>query len=232
MIRLVIIEDEELIRLGITTAINQQPDMQMVGIARTGHEGLKLVQDLTPDVLLVDIGLPDISGVEVIKQIKVNTSNIKIVVLSSHYAQSIVQSALNAGAESYILKKNNIPLLLEAIKTTFYDHRSFLDPDINRQNFFFQQKIKGKTYQDHLSSTELQIISLMAGGFSNKHIAEQLFITQSTVKGHINKIFAKLNVADRVNALIEASKLGYIEQDFLKVSHYSGSFATLRESNH
>ncbi|WP_242053663.1 response regulator [Nostoc parmelioides] len=137
MIRLVIIEDEELIRLGITTAINQQPDMQMVGIARTGHEGIKLVGDFIPDVVLVDIGLPDISGVDAIRQIKANTSNIKIVVLSSHYAQSIVQSALNAGAESYILKKNNIPLILEAIKSTFYDCKSFLDPDISRQNFFF-----------------------------------------------------------------------------------------------
>ncbi|BAB78303.1 response regulator (plasmid) [Anabaena sp. FACHB-709] len=218
MIRLVIIEDEELIRLGITTAINQQPDMQMVGIARTGHQGIKLVEELAPDVVLVDIGLPDISGVEVIKQIKANTSNIKIVVLSSYYAQSIVQSALNVGADSYILKKNNVPLILESIKTTFYDCKSFLDPDISRHNFFFQQKIKGKTYQDHLSNTEMQIISLMAAGFSNKHIAEQLFITQSTVKGHINKIFAKLDVADRVNALIVASKLGYIEQDYLKVS--------------
>ncbi|WP_341531730.1 response regulator transcription factor (plasmid) [Nostoc sp. UHCC 0302] len=217
MIRLVIIEDEELIRLGITTAINQQPDMQMVGIARTGNEGVKLVEELTPDVVLVDIGLPDISGVEVIKQIKANTNNIKIVVLSSHYSQSIVQSALNAGANSYILKKNNIPLILEAIKTTFYDSKSFFDPDISRHNFFSQQKIKGKTYQDHLSTTEIQIISLMAAGFSNKLIAEQLFITESTVKGHINKIFAKLDVSDRVNALIEASKLGYIEQNYLKV---------------
>ncbi|MBD2513202.1 response regulator transcription factor, partial [Nostoc muscorum FACHB-395] len=84
-------------------------------------------------------------------------------------------------------------------------------------NFFFQQKIKGKSYQDHLSATEMQIISLMADGSSNKLIAERLFITESTVKGHINKIFAKLDVKDRVNALIEASKLGYIEQDYLKV---------------
>lgn len=144
MIRLVIIEDEELIRLGITTAINQQPDMQMVGIARTGHQGIKLVEELAPDVVLVDIGLPDISGVEVIKQIKANTSNIKIVVLSSYYAQSIVQSALNVGADSYILKKNNVPLILESIKTTFYDCKSFLDPDISRHNFFSNRKLRGR----------------------------------------------------------------------------------------
>ncbi|MBG1268527.1 response regulator transcription factor, partial [Nostoc sp. WHI] len=141
----------------------------------------------------------------------------KVVVLSSHSSQGTVQSALNAGADSYILKKNNVPLILEAIKTTFYDSKSFFDPDISRHNFLFQQKIKGKTYQDHLSATEMQIISLMADGSSNKLIAERLFITESTVKGHINKIFAKLDVKDRVNALIEASKLGYIEQDYLKV---------------
>ena len=216
MIRLTLIEDEELIRLGITTAINQQPDMEMVGVARTGIEGINLVKELNPDVILVDIGLPDISGLEVIKEVKVN-SKTKIVVLSSHSSQGTVQSALNAGADSYILKKNNVPLILEAIKTTFSDNKSFFDPDISRNNFFFQQKIKGKSYQDHLSATEMQIISLMADGSSNKLIAEQLFITESTVKGHINKIFAKLDVKDRVNALIEASKLGYIEQDYLKV---------------
>ncbi|MBD2505533.1 response regulator transcription factor [Anabaena azotica] len=217
MIRLVIIEDEDLIRLGITTAINQQPDMEMVKIARTGNEGVKIVEELSPDVVLVDIGLPDISGVEVIKQIKAKTSNIKIVVLSSHYCQSIVQSALNAGCDSYILKKNNIPLILEAIKTTFYDRKSFFDPDLSRRNFFFQQKIKGKTYQENLTGTEMEIVSLMARGYSNRLIAEQLFITESTVKGHINKVFAKLDVSDRVNALIEATRLGYIEQDYLKV---------------
>jgi len=216
MIRLALIEDEELIRLGITTAINQQPDMEMVGVARTGIEGINLVKGLNPDVILVDIGLPDISGLEAIKEVKVN-SKTKIVVLSSHSSQGTVQSALNAGADSYILKKNNVPLILEAIKTTFYDNKSFFDPDISRHNFFLQQKIKGKSYQDHLSATEIQIISLMAAGSCNKLIAEQLFITESTVKGHINKIFAKLDVRDRVNALIEASKLGYIEQDYLKV---------------
>ncbi|RCJ22881.1 DNA-binding response regulator [Nostoc minutum NIES-26] len=216
MIRLALIEDEELIRLGITTAINQQPDMQMVGVARTGAEGLNLVKELNPDVILVDIGLPDISGIEVIKQVKLNR-NTKVVVLSSHYSQGTVQSALNAGADSYLLKKNNVPLLLEAIKTTFYDNQSFFDPYISRRNFFYPQKIKGRAYQDNLTDTEIQIVSLMATGSSNKVIAEQLFITESTVKGHINKIFAKLNVSDRVNALIEASKLGYIEQDYLKV---------------
>jgi NarL family two-component system response regulator LiaR len=216
MIRLALIEDEELIRLGITTAINQQPDMQMVGVARTGIEGVNLVKELNPDVILVDIGLPDISGVEVIKQVKLN-SNTKVVVLSSHSSFCTVQSALNAGANSYLLKKNNVPLLLEAIKTTFYDQKCFFDPYISQRNFFYQQKIKGKTYQDNLTDTEIQIVSLMAAGFSNKLIAEQLFITESTVKGHINKIFAKLDVSDRVNALIEASKLGYIEQDYLMV---------------
>ncbi|MCL6755201.1 response regulator transcription factor [Nostoc sp. CCCryo 231-06] len=216
MIRLTLIEDEELIRLGITTAINQQPDMEMVGVARTGIEGVNLVKELNPDVILVDIGLPDISGLEVIKEVKLN-SNTKVVVLSSHSSQGTVQSALNAGADSYLLKKNNIPLLLEAIKTTFYDHKCFFDPYISRRNFCYQQKIKGKTYQDNLTNTEIQIVSLMAAGFSNKLIAEQLFITESTVKGHVNKIFAKLDVSDRVNALIEASKLGYIEQDYLQV---------------
>src|SRR5689334_19637611 len=104
MIRLVIIDDEELIRLGITTAINQQSDMEMIANASTGEQGIKLVQQLQPDVVIVDIGLPDISGVEVIKQIKAYRSNIKVVVLSSNSSQEIVTAAIGNGAESYILK--------------------------------------------------------------------------------------------------------------------------------
>lgn len=215
MIRLVIIEDEELIQIGITTAINQQPDMQMVGIARTGNEGVKLVGELTPDLVLVDIGLPDISGLDVIKQIK--QFNCKIIVLSSYSSTSIVQSALKAGADSYVLKKNDLALILEAIKAT-HNHQGFIDCEIAKrglQNFFPHSKVKGKTYLDSLTSTEVRIISLMAAGYNNKEISQYLFITESTVKGHSSSIFSKLGVSDRVKAILKAVELGYIPVDSL-----------------
>lgn len=218
MIRLVIIEDEELIRLGISTAINREFNMEMVGAASTGLEGIQLVEQLSPDIVLVDIGLPDITGLDVIDQIK-HHANIKIIVLSSHSSQDIVQAALEKGANSYILKKNNAGLIIEAIKST-YDNKNFFDPDIAKrsfQSFFQHQKIKGKCYQDRLTRTEIKIIRLMSSGLSNKKIGEQMFITESTVKGHSTNIFSKLGVGDRVNAIIKAKELGYIE-DSLKVS--------------
>lgn len=145
MIRLVLIEDEELMRLGITTAINKQPNMEMLGVASTGCEGIKLVEDNKPDIVLVDIGLPDISGIEVIEQIKLLPADYKIVVLSSHSSQDIVQAALDKGATSYVLKKNNIALVLEAIRVT-YENKSFFDSDIGRRSFqnFFLRKSRGK----------------------------------------------------------------------------------------
>ncbi|BAY73311.1 two-component response regulator (plasmid) [Trichormus variabilis NIES-23] len=218
MIRLVLIEDEELMSLGITTAINKQPNMEMVGVASTGCEGIKLVEDYKPDIVLVDIGLPDISGIEVIEQIKLLPGNPKIVVLSSHSSQDIVQAALDKGATSYALKKNNIALVLEAIRAT-YENKSFFDSDIGRRSFqnFFPQKIKGKTYLHNLTHTEIRIISLMSAGLSNREIAQQMFITESTVKGHSSSIFSKLGVGDRVKAIIQARKLGYIEQDSVRV---------------
>ncbi len=217
MIRLVIIEDEELIRLGITTAINIEPNMEMLGAASTGFAGIRLVEELKPDIVLVDIGLPDITGLDVIDQIKHKT-NSKIIVLTSHSDQDTVQSALNNGANSYILKKTNIDMILAAIKTT-YDNKPFFDSEIAKigfQSFLNPPKIKGKIYEDNLTPTEITVLTLMATGLSNKKIAEQMFIVESTVKNHTSNIYSKLGVEDRVNAIIKARELGYIKTDFVK----------------
>ncbi|MFN6499028.1 MAG: response regulator [Nostoc sp. DedQUE01] len=220
MIRLIIIDDEELIRLGITTAINQQPDMEMIANASTGEQGIKLVQQLQPDVVIVDIGLPDISGVEVIKQIKAYKGNIKVVVLSSNSSQEIVTAAIGNGAESYILKKNDVSLILEAIRTT-YNNKSLFDSEIVKKgflSFFSKPKIKGKIFDDRLTEREINVLTLIAAGFSNKEIGEKLFIGENTVKNHTRNIYSKLGVDSRINAILKASELGYISKNLLHVS--------------
>jgi DNA-binding NarL/FixJ family response regulator len=220
MIRLVLIEDEEVFRLGITTAIQQQPDMEMVANASTGEQGINIVKQWEPDVVLVDIGLPDISGVEVIKQIKIYRSNTKVVVLSCNSSQEIVNAAIGSGADSYILKKNNISLILEAIRTT-YNNKSLFDSEIIKRgllNLLHKPKIKGKIFDDHLTEREINVLSLIAAGLSNKEIGQKLFIGENTVKNHARNIYSKLGVDNRINAILKASELGYISNTVTQVS--------------
>ncbi|MBD2505002.1 response regulator transcription factor [Anabaena azotica] len=214
MIRVVFIEDSTITRFGITTAINQQLGMEVVGATGTGNEGVELVQKFNPDVVLVDIGLPDISGVEVIKKIKDYRSSTKIVVLSCNHSQEIISAAVNNGAESYILKKNDIPLIIEAIKTT-YNNKSLFDSEIIKRGlvkFFPNHKGRGRgrIFDDSLSEREISVLTLIAAGFSNKEIATKLFIGENTAKNHTRNIFSKLGVNKRINAVKKGCELGYI----------------------
>lgn len=219
MIRVVFIEDNDIIRLGITTAINQQPDIEMVGVGHTGNEGVELVKSLSPDVALVDIGLPDISGVEVIKQIKKYKNNTKVVVISCNSCQEVITAAISSGADSYILKKNNTSLIVEAIKST-YNNKSLFDSEIIKRGLlkiFPTQKTKGNIFDDHLTQREISVLTLIAAGFSNKQIGEKLFIGENTVKNHARNIYSKLGVDSRINAIIKGSELGYISNTATQV---------------
>ncbi|HEY9803852.1 MAG TPA: response regulator transcription factor [Leptolyngbyaceae cyanobacterium] len=223
MIRLVTIEDNDLLRIGITTAINEQDDMKMVGTAEDGTNGIKLVQELNPDIVLVDLGLPDISGVEVIQQIKFNNNSIKIAVLSSYCDQDFVESALNAGADSYILKKTNVGLIVEGIKAT-HNNKRFFDSEIAKRGFHSfskSKRIKGKVFEDTLTCQEIKVLGLLAAGFSNREIGKKLFIGESTVKNHNRNIYSKLGVESRMAAIVKGCELGYISSDILKVSQSS-----------
>lgn len=220
MIRLVIIEIEALSRLGIKSVINQEQDFEMFGQADNGTEEMRLVEQLKPDIVLLDIALPDISGLDLIYNIKART-NSKAIVLTYHSSQDAVNSAFQNGADSYILKKMDLQLIKHAINTT-YQNNSFIDPEIAKRLFknftSGNKKIKGKRYRESPTATETQILNLIARGFSNKEIAEKLFITVSTVKGHTSNLFSKLGVRDRVNAIIVAKELGYLETENYRVS--------------
>lgn len=220
MIRVVFIEDNDITRFGITTAINQQPGMEVVGATGTGNKGVELVEELNPDVVLVDIGLPDISGVEVIKKIKDYRNKTKIVVLSCNSCQEIISAAVNNGAESYILKKNDIPLIVEAIKNT-YNNKSLFDSEIIKRGLlklFPNHKSRGRIFDDSLTEREISVLTLIAAGFSNKEIATKLFIGENTAKNHTRNIFSKLGVNKRINAVKKGCELGYISNNVAQVS--------------
>lgn len=214
MIRVVIIEDEPLLRLGIKTAINHEPDMEIIGEAGAGLEGLQVVQQTKPDIVLVDIGLPDTSGLEVTYQIKKDTTS-KVVILTGHGSEELAELALSYGADSFLLKKNAPTLVKQAIIST-YQNQCLLDPSITKQvidnHQFRKSRIlkKGKKFNEPLTACETEVLKLIACGFSNEEIGQRMFVTLSTVKSHANNILIKLNARNRSHAIIKGIQFGYL----------------------
>lgn len=215
MIHIVVIEDEPLIRMGIRAVIAAEPKMDLCGDAESGKKGISLVEETKPDVVLVDIGLPDMNGLEVVSTIKERT-NTQVIIITCQSSEFIVNSAFECGADSYLLKQDiqNIPY---AIQRTYRKER-FLDPKIT--NYFLKPNSpkgmrKGKIYEAKLTTTEIKILKLIACGLSNKVIANKLFITQNTVKCHISNLFAKMNARNRVGAIAQGQKLGYLQNSDL-----------------
>ncbi|MBD2518418.1 response regulator transcription factor [Nostoc sp. FACHB-973] len=212
-IRVVVIEDQELCRLGIRTAIAQESDMELCGEASCGSEGLELVNSTNPDIVLLDIGLPDINGLEMITRIKKDTLS-KVIILSAYSSQNMINEAFACGADSYFLKTTKIDSIKNAIRS-IYQNEEYLDQAIIKRflglNHRQSTKIKGKRYNELPTTQEIEILKLIASGYSNKEIANQLFISISTVKSHTGNLFLKLGARDRVNAIIKAQSFGYLE---------------------
>lgn len=214
MIKVVIIEDESLLRFGIKALIEREPDMEICGEAGNGLDGLHVVKQSLPDVVLVDIGLPDISGLEVTYQIRQHT-NSKVVIVTNHRSEELADLALSYGANSFLLKKTDITLIRQAILSS-YNNDCFIDPSMTKQildNHHWRKHHilrKGKKFNEPLSPSETEVLKMIACGFSNDEIARKLFVTLSTVKTHANNILIKLNARNRSHAVIKGIQFGYI----------------------
>ncbi|WP_414545000.1 response regulator [Nostoc sp. CCY0012] len=212
MIRILIIEDEPLIRIGIRTAISEDSTMQICGEAESGEQGLKLVQETHPDIVLLDIGLPDVSGLDLIPVIK-EQFDTKVIIITSNTQKYTINSALTFGADSYLLKQD-VDIMKYAIQRTFKGE-NFLDPKITKQvlqkNSQNRGLRKGKLYEQELTTTEIEILKLIGRGLSNREIANKLFVTTNTAKSHVNSIFTKLNTKNRVQAVTRGEELGYLQ---------------------
>jgi DNA-binding NarL/FixJ family response regulator len=228
-IRVVLIEDHDLMRAGMSLSLQQQGCL-VVGEAATGLEGLSLTEKLHPDVVIVDLGLPDIDGIEVTRQIKHQADNIsKVLVLTFRDQPQEVLAAFAAGADSYCMKDVSPDRLLEAMQTTHTGHH-WIDPAIAgivlqqllapeflprpatetvniQANAPEYEQILAKT---PLSDRELEVLQLIVEGDSNAVIAEKLFITIGTVKTHVRNILNKLCADDRTQAAVKALRSGLI----------------------
>ncbi|PSF39478.1 DNA-binding response regulator [Aphanothece hegewaldii CCALA 016] len=234
-IRIIVIEDHELTRIGLIGALQRRDGIQVVGEASNGIQGLRLLESVKPDVALVDIGLPDIDGIELVRRFKAGVTEetpvIKILMLTMHRSQDSVLAAFAAGADSYCMKDVSVDKLADAIRLT-QEGNPWIDPSI--ANIILQQVRQaapnGETpliskqisinavdadYQkllkdDPLTERELEILDLIVGGCSNADIAAKLYITVGTVKTHVRNILNKLGADDRTQAAVRALRSGLI----------------------
>jgi len=212
-ITVLIVDDHEVVRRGIRAYIETVAGFQVVGEAASGEEAIELARDFIPDVVLMDLILPGIDGVEATRQIKKLSPRTQIVVLTSYHEDEHIFPALKAGATAYILKDIRMDRLTEALLKAV-NGEVILHPRVAARVL---QNIRGASDDEtnpytELSERELEVLKLLANGLSNSRIAEQLFISESTVKGHISNILSKLHVADRTQAAVFAWREGIVRR--------------------
>lgn len=203
MIKVLIVDDHEMVRLGISSYLGVQSDMEVVGEAENGQEAVEKALVLRPDAILMDVVMPEMDGIAATKEILRQWPEAKIIILTSFIDDEKVYPAIEAGAASYILKTSTAAEIAKAIRATA-NGESVLEPEVTTKMMNrMSQKNQPQLYED-LTAREREVLMLIAKGKSNKEIADELFITLKTVKTHVSNILAKLQVEDRTQAAIYA----------------------------
>lgn len=215
-IKVLLVEDHIMARMGTAIFIQNTEGLELIGQAEDGLQAIKLAREVKPDVILMDIGLPKIDGIEATKRIKETGSDSSILMLTSRDSEDDIYAALQAGADGYIMKGCNLEALHSAI-ISVSQKAAWLDPMIARlvlsglqkQTFSSKEKIENINKYG-LTKKELEVLALISEGQSNKEIAEKLVITMSTTKAHVHNILQKLYVSDRTKATVKARDEGLV----------------------
>jgi len=200
VIRVVIVDDHPVVRFGLSAIISLQPDMDVVGEAGSGEEACSLCASQPADVVLMDLRLPGMSGVEAIQRIRQSQPQTRFIVLTTYDGDEDIHKALEAGAQAYLLKGMSHTEVTNAIRSVQAGLRC-IPESVSR-------KLADRPPQSELSPRELEVLELIAKGLSNREIGETLGITEATVKWHVNIILSRLNVADRTEAIVAALQRG------------------------
>jgi two-component system, NarL family, response regulator LiaR len=213
-ITILIVDDHAVVRQGVRTLLGTHPDLQVVGEAESAEEALPLVEELVPDVVLLDLLLPGMNGVEATRQIKRISPRSQIVVLTSYGEDEHLFPALRAGALSYLLKDIRPRELAEGIRKAAR-RESVLHSRVAARMIAEVREAKRKAPPAfaELTSRELEVLQLLADGQTNADIAEHLVLSEKTVRGYVSNILSKLHLADRTQVAVLAWKLGLMERD-------------------
>lgn len=210
MIKVIICDDQAIIRDGLEMLLKLEKDIEVAGQAQDGAEAVEIVKKTQPDLVLMDLKMPGLNGIEATRQIRTRYPHVKVLVLTTYDDDEWVFDAIRAGASGYLLKDTPREEVIKAVKGTAAG-KSFVDPAVAGK---LLTQVAGKPappstlLTDKLTEREVDVLRLVARGFTNTDIAERLHLSEGTVRNHVSAIFAKLEVADRTQAAVIAIQHG------------------------
>lgn len=209
MIRVMIADDHSMVRQGLKQILELENDIKVIAQACNGEEAVNLASQQRPDVILMDINMPGMNGLQALKTLKDKVEQYKVIVLTIHQDREYLFKTLQMGADGYVLKDAESIVLVEAIRSVHMG-QSYIQPNMTRElvkefnRVTLYEKDRGE--DNYLTDREVEVLKLIAEGLINKEIAKKLYISEKTVKNHVSNIFRKINVADRTQAAIYALK--------------------------
>ncbi|MCC9075975.1 response regulator transcription factor [Litorilinea aerophila] len=201
-IRLLLVDDHQVVRLGLRALLDGEPDLEVVAEASSAAEAIQRCQQFQPDVVLMDIRLPDRTGIEACREIRRHCPGVQVLMLTSYGDDELVREAIAAGAAGYVLKQVSTDELLRAVRAVAQGD-AVLDPKVTRQVLARVQQAEADAHSAafrDLSERELQVLARVAEGKSNTEIAEELFLSPITVRNHVSTILQKLGLSNRIEA--------------------------------
>ncbi|HET8903372.1 MAG TPA: response regulator transcription factor [Saccharospirillum sp.] len=214
-VNVMLVDDQTLVREGIKSLLQLAGHINILGEASDGVEALEALNTITPDVILMDIRMPRLDGIETLKTLTGQGSTIPVIILTTFDDHELVLSAIRASARGFLLKDVSLESLVGAIDAV---HRgeTLIQPAVTERvlkgftELQTDTKVERDPVQEPLTQREIEIVRLMAGGYSNKEISRAIFKSEGTIKNHVSNILAKLNVRDRTRAVLKALELGLI----------------------
>jgi DNA-binding NarL/FixJ family response regulator len=210
-----ICDDQQIVCEGLEKILSTDPELKVVGIASDGLEALEMIPKLKPDLVLMDLKMPHMNGAIATRKIKESYPEVEVLILTTYDDDEWVFDAIRSGAAGYLLKDLTPEKLIESIKGTM-GGKGFVDPKITKKllSEIASRKVQPEpSVQYQLSEREQEILNLLAKGLSNSDIADNLFLTEGTVRNYTSEIFKKLSVTDRTQAVVVAFKHGLVELD-------------------
>ena len=212
VIRVLVVDDHAIVRKGVVSLLATEPDIVVVGEAGNGRVAVEKAAELKPDVVLMDLVMPEMDGLEAIQQITASQPKARILVLTSFAADDKVFPALKAGALGYLLKDSNPEDLIEAIRQV-KNGESWLHPAVARKVLNEWAHPEQTATPEPLTEREMEVLRLLAQGLSNREIAERLVLSEATVRTHVSSLLAKLHLASRTQAALYALREGLAKLD-------------------
>lgn len=214
MIQVLLVDDHSMVREGIKQLLELDGDIKIVGEAGNGEQCLELIDTLHPDVVLLDINMPQMNGLEVLEKLKENKNKQKVLILTIHNEVEYLMRAVDIGVSGYVLKDSDSTVLKEAIYAVV-DGENYIDatmtPLLKEQNYLKELQKEARSKEKLLSAREIEVLCALAEGLYNKEIASKLQISEKTVKNHVSNIFKKIGVSDRTQAAVYAIKHKFVE---------------------